>query len=206
MKEKGIVLVVVAVLLTAGSVQGGAIRPGFDSSMLNRNDDGSTGLVPVGFDLNFFGATYSNLHVNNNGNVTFADTLWAWTALDLTVVSGTPIIAPFFADVDTRAAGSEIVRFGSGMVDGHNAFGVEWIDVGYYNMRADKLNSFQLVLIDRPDRNPGDFDIEFNYDQILWETGSAGGGVNGLGGNPPASGIRMARVFRGHLSSLRVPA
>ena len=54
--------------------------------------------------------------------------------------------------------------------------------IGYYSMRADKLNSSQLVLIDRSDRDAGDFDIEFNYDQIVWETGGASAGVNGPGG------------------------
>ena len=30
--------------------------------------------------------------------------------------------------------------------------------------------------------------IEFNYDQILWETGDASGGTNGLGGNSARAG------------------
>ncbi|MBX7236221.1 MAG: VWA domain-containing protein [Caldilineales bacterium] len=44
------------------------------------------------------------------------------------------------------------------------------------------MNSFQLVLISRNDIGQGDFDIEFNYAQILWETGDASGGNGGLGG------------------------
>jgi hypothetical protein len=60
---------------------------------------------------------------------------------------------------------------------------VNWIDVGYYNSHTDKLNSFQLIIIDRSDISPGDFDFEFNYDRILWETGDASGGLGGLGGH-----------------------
>ena len=30
--------------------------------------------------------------------------------------------------------------------------------------------------------------MEFNYDQILWETGSASGGTNGFGGYPARAG------------------
>ncbi len=67
-------------------------------------------------------------------------------------------------------------------MDGHQAFGANWIDVGYFFKHADKLNSFQLVLIDRSDRHPGDTDIEFNYDRILWESGDWSRGVGGLGG------------------------
>ena len=39
-------------------------------------------------------------------------------------------------------------------------------------------------MIDRSDIGAGDFDFEFNYDQILWEAGTASGSdANGLGGN-----------------------
>lgn len=49
----------------------GAIRPGFAANTLPGNDDGSTGLVPIGLTANFFGTNYSALFVNNNGNLTF---------------------------------------------------------------------------------------------------------------------------------------
>ncbi len=82
-----------------------------------------------------------------------------------------------------------IVTFGNDTVNGHNAFGVDWFNVGYFDTNVDKLNSFQLILIDRSDRNPGDFDIEFNYDQIQWETGDASGGDDGLGGESAIVGF-----------------
>lgn len=56
------------------------------------------------------------------------------------------------------------------------------VDVRYYNRRDDKLNSFHLVLINRSDIVPGDFDIEFNYDKIERETAGAGDG-SGEAGN-----------------------
>ena len=51
-----------------------------------------------------------------------------------------------------------------------------------------KLNTFQLILVARPELGAGDFDIEFNYQQIQWETGDASGGTNGLGGTSAAVG------------------
>jgi hypothetical protein len=63
------------------------------------------------------------------------------------------------------------------------------VKVGYYNSKDDKLNSFQLVLIDRSDTGTGNFDIEFNYDMILWETGDVSGGVDGYGGSPARAGL-----------------
>jgi hypothetical protein len=157
-----------------------AVRSGFDTNTLPANDDLSTGLESIGMELNFYGNTYDHLYVNNNGNVTFDQELWTYTPFDLTS-TGRVIIAPFFADVDTRVG--NVVTYGSGTVDGRTAFGVNWIGVGYYDQNIDKLNDFQLVLIDRSDIAVGDFDIEFNYDRIEWETGDASDGSGGLGGD-----------------------
>jgi len=44
------------------------------------------------------------------------------------------------------------------------------------------------VLIDRSDRASGDFDFEFNYDQIEWEIGEASDGTDGLGGSSARAG------------------
>ncbi|MHC4433633.1 MAG: nidogen-like domain-containing protein, partial [Planctomycetota bacterium] len=156
------------------------LREGYDTGTLAANDDGSTGLVDIGFEINFYGTIYSQLYVNNNGNVTFDSPMGTFTPWGLTTNIGTPILAPFFADVDTH---------GTGTVDGRPAFGVNWVNVGYYSNQIDKLNSFQLIIIDRSDRARGDFDIEFNYGQILWETGSASGGSNGFGGESARGGF-----------------
>ena len=151
----------------------GAVRPGFDSSLLPANDDGSTGLVALGFSVNFFGTDLDQLFVNNNGNVTLDAALSSFTPFDLTT-TGRQIIAPFFSDVDTRVG--NVVTYGSGTVEGLSAFGVTWPGVGCYSTNISVLNFFQVVLIERSDIAPGDFDIEFNYDSIQWETGQASGG------------------------------
>ncbi|MHC4122363.1 MAG: InlB B-repeat-containing protein, partial [Planctomycetota bacterium] len=117
------------------------LREAFDEFGLAANDDLSTDVVDIGFTINFFGKTFSRLYVNNNGNVTFNGPLWTFTPFGLTGDIGTPIIAPYFADVDTRVG--NITRYGTGIVDGHPAFGVTWIDVGYYYTHVDKLNTFQ---------------------------------------------------------------
>ena len=148
---------------------------------LNRNDDSYTSSVPMPFEVNFFGRKYSSLWVNNNGNVTFDAPLSTYTPFGLQAASRA-IIAPFFADVDTRGSGSDIVRYGWGETTyfGRRALCVNWVNVGYYNARYDKRNSFQLLLVDR---GAGDFDIVFNYGSIQWETGDASGGSGGLGGS-----------------------
>jgi hypothetical protein len=167
-----------------------AIVPGFDQNELGPNDDASTGRVNIGFTVNFFGNSYAYLYVNNNGNVTFDDIQSTFTPYGLTATDRA-IIAPFFADVDTRYAGSP-VTYGTGTFDGKNAFGVNWIDVDYYDYNDPShtaLNSFQLLLVERADIGTGDFDIYFNYGSIQWETGTASGGnPYGLGGYSARAG------------------
>jgi hypothetical protein len=160
-------------------------EPGCTANVLPRNDDQSTGRVALPFPANFFGNVHNSLHVNNNGNVTFDAPLSTFTPFGLTTNIGTPIIAPFFADVDSRAPGSAEVTYGASQ-DGRT-FCVNWdgMGIGYYGSHSDRLNRFQLLLVDRAGQGgavSGDFDIVMNYDSINWETGDASGGRGGLGG------------------------
>lgn len=82
--------------------------------------------------------------------------------------------------MDTRGINSGVVTYGTNTVNGNAAFGVNWIDIGYFYEEVDRLNEFQLVLINRPDRASGDYDVELNYAQIQWEAGDVSGGVDGL--------------------------
>ncbi|MDR0716337.1 MAG: VPLPA-CTERM sorting domain-containing protein, partial [Azoarcus sp.] len=186
-------------LFVSGSASAGAIVSGFGSNTLPKNDDSSTGLVNIGFSINFFGTDYSQLYVNNNGNVTFDRPLSTYTPFGLNGTS-TPIIAPFFADVDTRNYGSP-VTYGTGTYDGRDAFGVNWVNVGQFNLGNGPLNSFQLILVDRSDIGAGEFDIIFNYDSIQWDTGTVSnvsayaGWSNGNGDSHELDGSGITGAF-----------
>lgn len=183
---------VCAITLTSTTckTEAGAIVAGFDSNEMFRNDDESTGIAALGFTVNFFGISHSGVYINTNGNVTFDDPLSTFTPFNLTSTSR-QIIAPFFADVDTTAAGDP-VTYGTGTFDGRAAFGVNWINVDYFDSSTSHTNrnSFQLILVDRSDISAGDFDIIFNYDSIQWEAGTASDGdENGLGGSSARAGF-----------------
>ncbi len=176
-----------AATLAAGPAGAGTVVSGFDASTVPACDDCSTDAQPLGFSANFFGTTYTNTFVSNNGYVTFNSGQGSYTPTGLTAsYLGQPIIAAFYADVDTRGAGT--TKYGTGTYAGNTAFGVTWTGVGYYGAHTDKLNTFQLILVNRSDVGAGDFDIFFNYDQIQWETGDASGGSGGLGGVSAAAG------------------
>jgi hypothetical protein len=151
-----------------------------------RNDDGFSGPIPLGFSLNFFGHTYTSLFANNNGNISFGNGISAFTP-NGPQGAAQPIISPFFADVDTEAAGSGLMSLRNNI---SNEIFVTWDHVGYFNQHDDKLNSFQFVL-----RGPGylvpagEGRIGFFWKTMQWETGDASGGSGGFGGTPAAVGF-----------------
>lgn len=187
----GLTLAVVLTLASLSAEASTLFRGGMDSRVLDANDDGSSAEIRLGFQIDFFGVKESRVFVNNNGNVTFGRDMHQYTTAPLSDVNR-PVIAPFFADVDTANGIGNEVTYGRGNVGGRKAFGVNWFDVSYFNnyMYADQLNSFQLVIIDRSDTGKGNFDIEFNYGSILWESATGSGGDSwGLGGDTARAGF-----------------
>ena len=154
-------------------------------NVFDRNDDNSTEALALPFSLDFLGSSYSEAYVSNNGYLTFDSPLTDYTPWPL-ADSSNAIIAPFFADVDTRNPASALVTYGSSP-DG-KTFCVNWVGVGYYDSHMDKVNSFQLLLVDRGEVAAGDFDIVFNYGPLNWETGDFSGGVGGIGGTSARAG------------------
>lgn len=174
--------IAVAAALSCGAHAGAIHDAGLFTTVLPANDDGSTGLVNLGFSANINGSTFTRTYVNNNGNITFNAALGTFTPSAISSGAFGPIIAAFFGDVDTRGAGSSPVTYGASTIGGRNVFGVDYINVGVFSSQP-IFNSFQMILTDRSDVAAGDFDIQYNYDNIVWEAGTASGApAGGLGG------------------------
>jgi hypothetical protein len=98
------------------------------------------------------------------------------------------MIAPFWADVDTRSTNGGNVWY---KVNAHSLI-VVWDHVGYFNMMEDKLNTFQLIISDGLDTLiPSANNVSFCYGDMQWTTGSASGGSNGFGGSPATVGVNI---------------
>jgi hypothetical protein len=136
----------------------------FSDHTLPPFDDNNSGNFPM-FPINFIGTSALALSVNSNGALTHAN-LWPINFNQLQ--QGTSILAPFFANVDNRLGG--LIQWGFDVIDGRQVLGAQWLNVAAYNHPSDKTNSFQLILSDRSDVAAGDFDFEFNYDRITWDT------------------------------------
>jgi len=167
-----------------------------------RNDDGFSGPINLGFSLPFFGNTYTQFFANNNGNISFNAGIPAFTPQGPQGATQ-PVISPFFADVDTRGAGSGLMSLRN---DVPNQIIVTWDNVGYFDSHDDKLNAFQLV-VRGPDFNvpAGEGNIGFFYKNMQWETGDASGGTGGFGGTPAAvgfgDGASSGKVLQGSLEN-----
>jgi MYXO-CTERM domain-containing protein len=183
---------------------GGPTGYGTVDHCVHPNDDGSyagppptTGFPAVAIDLRpafptgltFFGRTYNNFYLNNNGNITFRGALGTFTPQPFPVADQ-PMIAPWWADVDTSAGGQPTTNSVCFHIE-PNRIVVTWHDVGYFPARNNRLNDFQMVLSTSGTcTRMGDFDVEFRYNRCEWTTGTASGGNDvGLGGTPAQVGF-----------------
>jgi hypothetical protein len=158
---------------------------GYGEQAVVFTDDGSSNQLNLPFQINFFNHNFNKYYINNNGNVTFQSPLSTYTPTSFPIANQ-PMIAPFWGDADTR------VQPGGGTVyvasPNANTMVVTWHDVGYYDRHNDKLNDFQMTLVNRADTGAGNFDIEFRYNQLQWTTGDVSGGDGGLGGTAAQAG------------------
>lgn len=158
---------------------------GFPSGFTQSCDDlCSSNLIPLGFTYNICGGAYTSMYVNMNGNITFGSSFSTYTPIGMPNNTTAVMVAPFWADVDTRGCGTVYHR-----ANATNAI-VTWYNVGYYNTQCDKLNTFQLIISDGNDALIGvGNNTAFYYSGMAWTTGSASGGVGGFGGSPATAGI-----------------
>ena len=170
------------------------VAPMDDGSYTNSGSDAGTGTaIPLGTafgaGLLMRGQRYPSVYLNNNGNVSFGGPLTGYTANAFPrALSGSPLplIAPWWADVDTRGGGQPS-RNHVCFVSEPGRFVATWYLVGYYSSHDDLQNSFQAIIT--PVGTAGDFDVEFRYSRCQWTTGDASGGAGGLGGTPAQAGM-----------------
>ena len=170
--------------------------PDFQPSSLPKGDDVSTPAVPLGFNINFLGQSSSAAYVNTNGDITFNSSNAAYPGMPGDNMAGgvippissatQPLVNAFLSDIDAPGTAVGSITYGATTLAGRPAFVVNYSNVAYFNFTGVdfdvKHNSFQIVLVERSDTGPGNFDIELNYDQIQWETADSNGGTGGFGG------------------------
>ena len=160
------------------------------------NDDGSSGLINLPFTFDFYGNPYNSLYINNNGNISFVSPYMTWSSNSFPD-SSFNMIAPFWADVDTRGGMDSL---GNLLGNGGNvwykvtptALIINWNQVGYFNMHDDLVSTFQLIISNGSDSliSAGG-NVSFCYEDMQWTTGDASSGTGGFGGTPATVGVNV---------------
>lgn len=147
---------------------------GYGELSLPPSDDGGqtidiSGVFDAG--LTIFGRFEDRprLYVSTNGTISIGRAFTDYPTSD-DAPPPVPVLAPFWADVDTRLDG-ESPESGAIWVDmTDSVVTVTWDRVGVFRRNAEMTNTFQLQIVKRGD---GDADILFRYESITWDTGTA---------------------------------
>jgi hypothetical protein len=132
-------------------------------SFTHVDDDTQNFALP--FSMRWFGTSYNQLWVSNNGGVNLALPWSAHRNVDLHTIAQ-PVIAPLFTDVDTNNTASSVVTYGViANYNGRQAFCANWVNVGHYPASSPQYSA-QLLIVDRSETGPGNVDVVFNYDWV----------------------------------------
>ena len=149
------------------------------------NDDSYTTAIAIPFTFDFYGSTQTEFYINNNGNISFGNPYSTYSSTGFPIAEY-PMLAAFWADVDTRPAESGQVYY---KVE-PNRITVIWNGVGYFSSHTDLLNTFEVIFTDGSDPLIGiGNNVAFSYGDMQWTTGDASGGTNGFGGTPGTVGL-----------------
>lgn len=158
-------------------------EPDASWSTLTACDDCSSPAITIPFNFCLYGSSYNSIYINNNGNVSFNS---AYTTFSPQTFPNSSFImvAPFWADVDTRN-GNGNVRYKITPT----AVYINWVEVGYFSQMGDKRNTFSIILTNGNDSVIGvGNNVAFCYKDMQWTTGSASSGSGGFGGTPALVG------------------
>lgn len=137
-------------------------------------DDGSIAVDitpifgPGGID--FYGDSYTELHIGTNGLITFDDDLTTYVSSGLASYDEAAIAA-FWSDIDISKGGD--IYWDVDSLNG--ALTITWLDVAPYS--GSGTNSFQVVL---SNLGSGNFEVEFIYEDIQWATSYGSDATAGL--------------------------
>ena len=150
-----------------------------------RNDDHASAVIHLPFSFCYYGTQVDSCFINNNGNISFKSQIYSFTAGGFPAKADTIMIAPFWADVDTRGPKSGVVRYKITPT----ALIVKWDTVGVFEMNDSLRNTFQLIITNGSDPIlPAGNNVSFCYGDMQWTTGTASLGINGFGGTPATVG------------------
>ncbi|XP_019854776.1 PREDICTED: protein mesh-like isoform X3 [Amphimedon queenslandica] len=211
------ILKIFLLFFLAGCVSSASLFPygvSAGDSELPPNDDGSIGPLNFTYGFIFYGTTYTTFYVNTNGVISFIAPVHAYNPQPFPL-DNSPLISPFWANVDIRlpdgyvpgsprghvwyratsdistvlSVREEVIQYFSNDQDfvPNEILIATWDNVGYYNKKTDKTNTFQCVLATNGVTSYAMF--LFPEGGINWYSGDASGGTGGINGTPAQVGL-----------------
>ncbi|XP_018351269.1 PREDICTED: nidogen-2 isoform X2 [Trachymyrmex septentrionalis] len=138
---------------------------GSDSNVLETDNNGMllSAEAILKTPIVFYDKIYNSIFVNGNGVLSFARAMQRF--FNIAFPLDDPVISPLYTHVDSRASGTiywsetdspDVLARAGGLIrsafkDANNfvpthVFLVTWMDVGYYNERNDKVNTYQVAI------------------------------------------------------------
>ncbi|XP_011351557.1 nidogen-2 isoform X2 [Ooceraea biroi] len=156
----------------------------------------------------FYDRIYNSIFVNGNGVLSFARAMQRF--FNIAFPLDDPVISPLYTHVDTRGSGTvywsetdspEILARAGGLVRSAfknaidfvptHVFLATWVDVGYYNERNDKVNTYQVAV----SSNGTHSFVELLYPE---------NGIQWIQGESHPSGLPDAKAQAGFMSEGRM--
>ncbi|KAL8220175.1 UNVERIFIED_CONTAM: hypothetical protein K2H54_040035 [Gekko kuhli] len=179
--------------------------PEYQDRSTPKADDGASPPIPISENFYFFTQKFRSLYVNNNGVVSFENSVSQFTPDPFPLTDGRAFVAPFWADVDNRITGEVYYResqdeqllqrvtadvnvyFPTETFVATWVFVATWDRVAFYGSLSSKVNTFQAVLTSNGHLSF----IMLHYQDIQWTSGKASGedAFTGQGGTPAQAGF-----------------
>lgn len=146
-------------------------------------DDGWAAASPFNlpFSFCFYGNPYSQVWMNNNGNISFNGGISTFSSMAFPS-AGNTMIAAFWADFYLTNGGTMHATITP------TAAIFNWVSMGYYSNQNDKVNTCQIVITNGLDPLVIEGNTAIHFADMQWTTGSASSGVSGFYGTPATVG------------------
>ncbi|XP_015113339.1 nidogen-2 isoform X5 [Diachasma alloeum] len=181
---------------------------GAETLQVDQNGQLTSAEVQLKTPINFYDKVYNSIFVNGNGVLSFIRSMQRF--FNIAFPLDDPVIAPLYTHVDTRASGTiyhsetdnpEVLSRVGGMVrsafkntenfEPTHVFLATWLDVGYYNEKSDKVNTYQVVISSNGTHS---------YIELLYPNG----GIQWIQGESHPNGLPDAKAQAGFMSEGRM--
>uniref|UniRef100_A0A1B6D9X9 Nidogen n=1 Tax=Clastoptera arizonana TaxID=38151 RepID=A0A1B6D9X9_9HEMI len=155
--------------------------PASDAS-LPRQNDVSSPEIPLTVPIVLYGEEFNSIFVNENGLLSFLTDIPQFISVQIPLHY--PAIAPLYSNVDIGGRGNvfyretqdpELLREATAKVQRYypnlatpftaqSIFIATWLEVGYFNEKSDKKNTFQVAIV----TDGTESFVEFHYKDIQW--------------------------------------